>query len=710
MAIHVLLPNNRPDNRISNQVYCLLADSFVMTKHSVDLDQLSVNTIRLLSVDAVQKANSGHPGLPLGAAPMAYVLWSRFLRFNPKDPKWPNRDRFVLSAGHGSALLYSLLHLYGYDLSLNDLKQFRQLHSKTPGHPESNLTPGVEVTTGPLGQGFANGVGMAMAEAFLAATYNRDGHTLMDHYTYSIVSDGDLMEGIASEAASLAGHLKLGKLIYLYDDNLISLDGPTNLAFTEDRMARFEAYGWHTQHVNDGNNLDAIEAAIRLAQAETERPSIIAVRTIIGYGSPQEGTSKVHGSPLGEENVRKTKEFFGWDPDKSFVIPEEVKPHLLEAGKRGADVQADWKKQFAAYKDQFPDQANDFSRSFSGKLPEDWEADLPKFTPADGPLATRQASGKALEALKKRVPFLFGGSADLASSNDMPTKGDVSFQPGHYENSNIWFGVREHAMGAALNGMAQHGGIHPYGGTFLNFSDYMRGAIRLTALAESAATFVFTHDSIGLGEDGPTHQPVEQFVSLRTIPNVIVLRPADANETVEAWRVAMKQPKTPVLLLLSRQKLPVLDQSKYGSARGLEKGAYILSECDGIPQLILIATGSEVSLVLEAQTALKKLGIRARVVSMPSWELFEQQDKTYQHQVLPPAIRKRLAVEMGSPIGWHKYVTDEGTTISMNRFGLSGPGEEVMAYFGFTVENVVNQAKAVLKGQPEGIEKKEVLS
>ncbi|WP_460971782.1 transketolase [Spirosoma migulaei] len=681
-----------------------------MTKHSVDLDQLSVNTIRLLSVDAVQKANSGHPGLPLGAAPMAYVLWSRFLRFNPKDPKWPNRDRFVLSAGHGSALLYSLLHLYGYDLSLNDLKQFRQLHSKTPGHPESNLTPGVEVTTGPLGQGFANGVGMAMAEAFLAATYNRDGHTLMDHYTYSIVSDGDLMEGIASEAASLAGHLKLGKLIYLYDDNLISLDGPTNLAFTEDRMARFEAYGWHTQHVNDGNNLDAIEAAIRLAQAETERPSIIAVRTIIGYGSPQEGTSKVHGSPLGEENVRKTKEFFGWDPDKSFVIPEEVKPHLLEAGKRGADVQADWKKQFAAYKDQFPDQANDFSRSFSGKLPEDWEADLPKFTPADGPLATRQASGKALEALKKRVPFLFGGSADLASSNDMPTKGDVSFQPGHYENSNIWFGVREHAMGAALNGMAQHGGIHPYGGTFLNFSDYMRGAIRLTALAESAATFVFTHDSIGLGEDGPTHQPVEQFVSLRTIPNVIVLRPADANETVEAWRVAMKQPKTPVLLLLSRQKLPVLDQSKYGSARGLEKGAYILSECDGIPQLILIATGSEVSLVLEAQTALKKLGIRARVVSMPSWELFEQQDKTYQHQVLPPAIRKRLAVEMGSPIGWHKYVTDEGTTISMNRFGLSGPGEEVMAYFGFTVENVVNQAKAVLKGQPEGIEKKEVLS
>ncbi|MFD2936567.1 transketolase [Spirosoma flavum] len=681
-----------------------------MANQSADLDQLSINTIRLLSVDAVQKANSGHPGLPLGAAPMAYVLWSRFLRFNPKDPHWPDRDRFVLSAGHGSALLYSLLHLYGYDLSLDDLKSFRQIHSRTPGHPESNLTPGVEVTTGPLGQGFANGVGMAMAEAFLAATYNKDEHTVMNHYTYSIVSDGDLMEGIASEAASLAGHLKLGKLIYLYDDNLISLDGPTNLAFTEDRMARFDAYGWHTQHVADGNDLDAIDKAIRAAQAETDRPSIIAVRTIIGYGSPQQGTSKVHGSPLGEENLRKTKEFFGWNPDKSFVVPDEVIPYLLEAGKRGAGLQADWKKRFDAYTTQFSAEAKTFNLSFAGKLPEDWEADLPQFTPADGPLATRQASGKALEALKKRVPYLFGGSADLASSNDMPTKGDVSFQPGHYSNSNIWFGVREHAMGAALNGLAQHGGVHPYGGTFLNFSDYMRGAIRLTALAESAATFVFTHDSIALGEDGPTHQPVEQFVSLRTIPNIVVIRPADANETVEAWRVAMLQPKGPVVLILSRQKLPVIDQSNYGSARGLEKGAYILSEAEGTPQLILIATGSEVSLVLDAQTELKKQGIQARVVSMPSWELFEKQDQKYQREVLPPSIRKRLAVEVGSPIGWHKYVTDEGTTLSMNRFGLSGSGEEVMAYFGFTVENVVKKAKSVLEGQPEGIDKKEVLS
>jgi transketolase len=679
-------------------------------KIDLDLDQLSINTIRLLAVDAVQKANSGHPGLPLGAAPMAYVLWSRFLRFNPKDPHWPDRDRFVLSAGHGSALLYSMLHLYGYDLSLNDLKQFRQLHSQTPGHPESNLTPGVEVTTGPLGQGFANGVGMGMAEAFLAATYNKEGHTPVNHYTYVLVSDGDLMEGIASEAASLAGHLKLGKLIYLYDDNLISLDGPTDLAFTEDRLERFDAYGWHTQHVSDGNDLDAIEGAIRAAQMETERPSIISVRTIIGYGSPQEGTSKVHGSALGDENVRRTKAFLGFDPDKSFVVPDDVRNYLKEPGKRGAKLQADWQTTFDDYKKAFPDEAEQFLTSFAGELPKGWDADLPTFTPDDKDMATRQASGKALDVLKKSVPYLFGGSADLASSNEMPTKGNVSFQPGHYDHSNIWFGVREHAMGAALNGMAQHGGVHPYGGTFLNFSDYMRGAIRLTALAESKVTLVFTHDSIGLGEDGPTHQPIEQVVSLRTIPNIIVIRPADANETIEAWRIAMTQPKTPVLLILCRQKLPVLDQKKYGSAKGVEKGAYILSESDGTPELILIGTGSEVSLVMNAQKELKKQGIQARVVSMPSWELFEKQDQAYQHNVLPPSIRKRLAVEAGSPIGWHKYVTDEGSTVSMNSFGLSGPGEAVMEYFGFSVDNVVKQAKAVLKGQPPGLEKKEVLS
>ncbi|MBO0935479.1 transketolase [Fibrella sp. HMF5335] len=683
-----------------------------MTDHAVDLDQLSVNTIRLLSVDMVQQANSGHPGLPLGAAPMAYVLFSKFLNFNPQDPHWPNRDRFVLSAGHGSALLYSLLHLYGYDLPLDELKRFRQLHSKTPGHPESNLTAGVEVTTGPLGQGFANGVGMAMAEAHLAATYNREGHNVMDHYTYAIVSDGDLMEGIASEAASLAGHLKLGKLIYLYDDNLISLDGPTNLAFTEDRMARFDAYGWHTQHVADGNDLGAIEAAIKAAQAD-DRPSIIAVRTIIGFGSPQQGTSKTHGSPLGEENVRKTKEFFGFDPNQSFVIPDEVRTHLHELGQRGKAVQDDWNNRFTAFEKAFSAESKQFKTSFAGagSLPDGWDANLPRFTPADGDMATRQASGKALTALKDSIPYLFGGSADLASSNEMPTKGDVSFQPGRYEDTNIWFGVREHAMGAALNGMSQHGGVRPYGGTFLNFSDYMRGAIRLTALAESAATFVFTHDSIGLGEDGPTHQPVEQVVGLRTIPNIIVLRPADANETVEAWRVAMLQPKTPVVLILSRQKLPVLDQTRYGSARGLEKGAYILSEAEGgTPDLILIATGSEVQLVMKAQTELQKQGVKARVVSMPSWELFEKQDKAYQHEVLPPTVRKRLSVEMGSPIGWHKYVTDEGASLSMNRFGLSGPADEVMAYFGFTVDNVVKKAQAVMAGNAEEMEEKEVLS
>ena len=682
-----------------------------MNNNQTTLEQRSINTIRLLSVDAVQQANSGHPGLPLGAAPMAYVLFSRFLRFNPQDPHWPDRDRFVLSAGHGSALLYSLLHLYGYDLPLEEVKRFRQLHSRTPGHPESNLTAGVEVTTGPLGQGFANAVGIAMAEAFLGATYNREGHTLQDHYTYSIVSDGDLMEGMASEAASLAGHLRLGKIIFLYDDNLISLDGPTNLAFTEDRMARFDAYGWHTQQVADGNDLGAIDAAIRAAQADTDRPSIIAVRTQIGYGSPQAGSSKTHGSPLGEENLRKTKEFFGFDPDQSFVIPTEVRDHLLEAGSRGATLQEDWQKRFDAFTQAFPPESERFRVSFAGELPDGWDADLPRFTPEDGSLATRQASGKALLALKGRVPYLFGGSADLASSNDMPTKEDVSFQPGNYGNSNIWFGVREHAMGGAINGMAHHGGVRPYGGTFLNFSDYTRASIRLTALAESAGTFVFTHDSIGLGEDGPTHQPVEQVIALRTIPNIIVLRPADANETVEAWRVAMTKQKSPAVLILSRQKLPVLDQMKYGSARGVERGAYILSEAEGgEPQLILIATGSEVSLVLQAQEVLKKQGVRVRVVSMPSWELFEQQDQAYHHEVLPPTVRKRLAVEAGSPIGWHKYVTDEGTTVSMNRFGLSGSGEDVMAYFGFTVENVIKTAHSVLAGRPEGIEKKQVES
>ena len=683
-----------------------------MADSAATLDQFSITTLRLLSVDMVQQANSGHPGLPLGAAPMAYALWARVMNFNPQDPHWPNRDRFVLSAGHGSALLYSLLHLFGYDLSLDDLKAFRQLHSRTPGHPESNITPGVEVTTGPLGQGFANGVGMAMAEAFQAANYNEPGHEIVNHYTYGIVSDGDLMEGIAAEAASLAGHLKLGKLIYLYDDNDICLDGPTNLSYTEDALARFTAYGWHTQRVTDGNDIDAIEQALLAAKAETNRPSLISVKTIIGYGSPLEGTSKVHGSPLGTENLRKVKEFFGQDPDDAFVVPAAVREHLKEAGARGAQLQSAWERAMEAFQAANGTAGGLFRTATAGELPAGWDASLPVFTPADGEMATRQASGKALNILKKSVPYLFGGSADLASSNEMPTGQDISFQPGSYQNSNIWFGVREHAMGAALNGMARHGGVRAYGGTFLTFSDYMRGAIRLSALAESPVTFVFTHDSIGLGEDGPTHQPVEQIAALRTIPNLIVLRPADANETVESWRVSLNQDKTPTALILGRQKLPVFDQSKFGSAReGVPRGAYILSEAEGgAPELILMGTGSEVSLALQAQEVLQNEGVPTRVVSMPSWELFELQDKVYRQSVLPPAVRKRVSIEAGVTIGWHKYVTDEGAVIGLDRFGESGPGEAVMALFGFSVENVVAQARAVLQGEPAEVASKEVLS
>jgi len=659
------------------------------------LDELSVNTIRFLSADMVQKANSGHPGLPLGAAPMAHVLWSRFLRFNPEDPSWPNRDRFVLSAGHGSALLYSLLHLYGYDLSLNELQQFRQLGSRTPGHPESTLTPGVEVTTGPLGQGFANGVGIAIGEAYLGAKFNRDGYAISDHYTYAIVSDGDLMEGIASEAASLAGHLKLGKLIYLYDDNQISLDGPTSLAFTEDVLARFDAYGWHTLTVSDGNDLDAIEQAILQAQQETERPSLIAVKTIIGFGSPQQGTNKVHGSPLGEENLKKTKEALGWPAEKTFYIPDEVKEYLLEPGKHGESLQAEWEARLTEYENKYPEEGKAFRLGMQGELPEGWESSLPMFSAGDS-MATRQASGKVLDALKTVIPGLIGGSADLASSNNTPLSGDISFQPGHYNQSNIWFGVREHAMGGIMNGLVSHGGIKAYGGTFLTFSDYMRGSIRLAALTEAPVIYIFTHDSIAVGEDGPTHEPIEQVTALRAIPDLVVIRPADANETLEAWRFAIKKKKTPVALILSRQKLPVLDQEKYASAKNLEKGAYILSEADGEPAIILVATGSEVQLALKAQTQLKEDGIAARVVSMPSWELFDHQDQSYKDTVFPPHIHKRLAIEAGVTFGWYKYVGSEGSVLGIDRFGASGEGEAVLAHFGFTADEVYKRAKALL--------------
>ncbi|WP_345947553.1 transketolase [Mucilaginibacter sp. PAMB04274] len=671
-----------------------------MTKQAFSqVDELSVNTIRFLSVDMVQAANSGHPGLPLGAAPMAYVLWSRFLRFNPAEPKWPNRDRFILSAGHGSALLYSLLHLYGYDLPYEELKKFRQLGSKTPGHPESTMTPGIEVTTGPLGQGFGNGVGVAIAEAHLAALYNREGHNLIDHYTYGIVSDGDLMEGVASEAASLAGHLKLGKLIYLYDDNKISLDGPTSLAFTEDVQARFDAYGWQTLTVVDGNDLAAIEQAILDAQADTERPTLISVKTIIGFGSPMQGTNKVHGAALGEDNVKKTKEFFGWDPKKTFFIPEEVKQLLLEPGKQGAQLQTEWNQGFKAYSESFQTEAKQFDIAFKGELPEGWDAQLPVFSPEES-LATRQVSGKTLEALRKSVPFLIGGSADLASSNETPKSGDESFQPGRYQNNTIWFGVREHAMGAIMNGIDAHGGTRVYGGTFLTFSDYMRGAIRLAALTHAPVTYVFTHDSIALGEDGPTHQPVEQVTGLRTVPNLTVIRPADANETVQAWRIAMSRNKGPVALILSRQKLPVLDQNIYPSASNVEKGAYILKDSDGEPDIILIASGSEVKLVLGAQEQLSKEGVKVRVVSMPSWDLFDYQDEEYRNAVLPPNVTKRIAVEAGVTFGWYKYVGIQGKVIGIDSFGDSGEGEAVLEHFGFTVDNVYQTAQQLLNTNP----------
>jgi len=666
-----------------------------LTKSVTGIDELSVNTIRLLAVDAVQKANSGHPGLPLGAAPMAYALWNWFMRFNPSDPGWQNRDRFILSAGHGSALLYSMLHLFGYDVSMEEIKRFRQLHSKTPGHPESVLTPGVEVTTGPLGQGFGNGVGVAMAEAFLSATYNRPGYNIIDHFTYAIVSDGDLMEGVASEAASLAGHLQLGKLIYLYDDNQVSLDGSTGLAFTEDVPARFEAYGWHTQTVYDGNDMQAIFRAIEAAQAETNRPSLIAVKTIIGYGSPLQGTSKVHGSPLGKENVAKLKTFLAADPEKTFYVPDGVKEHLLKQGKKGAELQKQWQELFNNYSHAFPKEAEELRLIFNKELPVGWDSNLPLFK-EDEPLATRQASGKVLESIKKQVPWVIGGSADLASSNEMPVNAAVSFQPGHYQNTNIWFGVREHAMGAILNGMAAHSGLRVYGGTFLNFSDYMRGSIRLAALTEAPVIYVFTHDSIGLGEDGPTHQPIEQVTSLRATPNLTVIRPGDANETAAAWRIAMTRMKGPVALILTRQKLPVIDQNKYAPAHHLEKGAYILSEADGTPDIILIGTGSELQLVLGAKEILTKEGHRVRVVSMPSWELFDQQDDDYKKQVFPPSIAKKLAVEAGVSFGWYKYVGQQGDVLGIDHFGLSAPGEEVMKEFGFTIEQVCTRARALL--------------
>ena len=664
-----------------------------------DLDQLCVNTIRTLAMDGVQKAKSGHPGMPMGMADAAYVLWTQFLRHNPSNPKWPNRDRFILSGGHGSMLLYSLLHLTGYDLPLDELKAFRQWGSRTPGHPEYGLTPGVEVTTGPLGQGFATGVGMAIAERFLAALFNRPGYPLMEHKVYAIVTDGDLMEGISHEAASLAGHLGLGNIIYLYDDNHISIDGPTELAFTEDRAARFAAYGWHVQQV-DGHDRAAVAAAIRAAQAETQRPSIICCRTHIGYGSPnRQDTAKAHGEPLGEEEVRLTKQNLGWPLEPTFHIPDEALQHFRQAIPRGQQLEREWQALFERYAAAYPDQARLWQQVWSGQLPDGWEQTLPSFSPADGAQATRVASGKVLNAVAAALPHLVGGSADLTPSNNTEIKGSGWMQPGDLSGRNIHFGVREHAMGAILNGMALHGGVIPYGGTFLVFSDYMRPAIRLAALMELPVIYVFTHDSIGLGEDGPTHQPVEHLPALRAIPHLVVIRPADANETVQAWRFALQERHRPVALLLSRQNLPVFDRSQLASAEGLQRGAYVLADVAGTPDIILMASGSEVSLVLEAARQLAERGVRARVVSMPSWELFEEQPAEYRNQVLPPNVAARLAVEAAVPLGWERYLGTRGEVIGLNRFGASAPYQVLFQQFGFSVENVVQRALALLGKQ-----------
>jgi len=659
-----------------------------------ELDQLCINTIRALSLDAVQKANSGHPGLPLGAAPMAYVLWTRFLRHNPHNPKWDNRDRFLLSAGHGSMLIYSLLHLTGYDLPLDELKNFRQWGSKTPGHPEYGLTPGIEITTGPLGQGFANGVGMAMGAAHLGAKFNKEGFPVIDHYVYAIVSDGDLMEGVASEAASLAGHLKLGKLIYLYDDNHVTIEGFTSLAFSEDVPKRFEAYGWHTRTVTDGNNLDDIEAAIREAQSVTDKPSLISVKTVIGFGMPTQGSRKAHSDAPGEDAVKETKRHLGWPEDKQFYIPDEALAHFREAVQHGEQFEAEWNELVNNYGQSHPEDAKNFRTTMSGELPEGWEDHLPKFEDAK-PVATRVASGEVINALAPVMPMLIGGSADLGVSNNTDIKDGGSFEAGTYEGRILHFGVREHAMGSTLTGISLNGGLIPYGGTFLTFSDYMRPAIRLAALSEVQVIYVFTHDSIGLGEDGPTHQPIEHLAALRAIPHLFLIRPADSAEVSEAWRIAILRRNAPTSLALTRQKVPVIDRKKFAKADGLRRGAYVLADAE-TPLLILIATGSEVSLALEAREKLEAEGVPTRVVSMPCCELFDEQPEEYREEVLPPTITARLTIEAGVRQGWDRYVGSAGDVVCLDRFGASAPGEVAMRELGFNVDNVLKRARALL--------------
>ncbi len=668
-----------------------------------DLDLTCVNTLRFLAVDSVEKAKSGHPGLPLGAAPMAYVLWDRFLRHNPADPKWPNRDRFVLSAGHGSALLYALLHSYGYGLPMSELQRFRQWGSRTPGHPEYWCTPGVEATTGPLGQGFAMGVGMAIAEQHLASTFNRDGLPVVDHRTYAIVSDGDLMEGIASEAASLAGHLALGKLIYLYDDNLVTLEGPTSWTYTEDVLERFRAYGWHAMRVEDGNDLAAIDGAIRTAQAETKRPSLISVRTHLGYGSPVQDTREAHGEPLGPEKTKLTKQKLGWPLEPAFLEPEEARTHFAEAGPRGAKWQQEWETVRAAFARADPATSKALDDQYRGVWPTGWSASLPSYVPSGGPVATRDASQKFLEVVGPKLPALIGGAADLSPSTKTLLPQSPDFEPGVGVGRNFHFGVREHAMIGVLNGLALHGGVLPYGGTFLTFSDYGRGAIRLAALQKTHIVLVFTHDSIGMGEDGPTHQPVEHIPSLRAIPEIRVVRPGDANETIVAWKMAIEH-AGPTALILTRQKIPVLDPGQYPVAAGVARGGYVLAESTPAPpQVVLIGTGSEVSVALDAQKLLQGRGVRARVVSLPCWRDFEEQPVEYRDSVLPPTL-PRVSVEAASTFGWSRFTGSSGVAIGVDRFGASAPGPIVLQELGITAEHVASAAETVIRTNPGGLE------
>ncbi|WP_433750020.1 transketolase [Falsibacillus pallidus] len=663
------------------------------------MDQLSVNTIRTLSIDAIEKANSGHPGMPMGAAPMAYTLWTRFMNHNPKDPQWFNRDRFVLSAGHGSMLLYSLLHLSGYDLSMDEIKNFRQWGSKTPGHPEYKHTAGVEATTGPLGQGIAMAVGMAMAERHLAGVYNKGQYEVINHHTYSICGDGDLMEGVSAEAASLAAHLKLGRLVVLYDSNDISLDGDLDRSFSESVEGRFKAYGWQYLRVEDGNDLEAIAKVLEEAKADESRPTLIEVKTVIGYGAPNKsGKSAVHGAPLGADERKLTKEAYEWTFEEDFYVPDEVYSRFKEeVVSKGEKVQEEWENLLESYSKEYPELGAQLKAAIAGELPDSWDQDIPVYEEGSK-LASRASSGEVLNGIAKNLPTLIGGSADLAGSNNTMIKGEKDFTPETFEGRNIWFGVREFAMGAAMNGMALHGGVNVFGGTFFVFSDYLRPAIRLAALMGLPVTYVFTHDSVAVGEDGPTHEPIEQLPSLRTMPNLSVIRPADGNEAAAAWRIAITSKENPTALVLTRQGLPTLKNTAEKAQQGVEKGAYVVSPAGkGSPDALLLATGSEVSLAVDAQTALASEGINVSVISMPSWDRFEKQDASYKESVLPKDVKKRLAIEMAAPFGWERYTGDEGEVLGIDHFGASAPGDVVLKEFGFSVENVVARVKALLQ-------------